>query len=310
MAGFRRFILQDLGTKVLALILALAVYVHVFSGQEREMVYRVPLQLSPPPAGLSFTGDIPREIKIRIHAPGKELLRLRTRRFHAEIKLDAAHVGTLQRPILGSDVKLPWAIRGATVEVIEPQSLELTIERTATAKLPVAVRMSGELPTDRALASMPRPEPATVRVSGPSSLLAVAESVLTEAVDLTDVREKREFEARLAVPRGLTLETDRVHVTLDAVEKRVRSTGPVKIELIQAQGSSSLRSDPEFAAVLLSGPVVGLDGVDLRAVRILAEPRRANPKTQRVPLRALVPGLRPHSTVRILCDPESVTVRP
>jgi hypothetical protein len=310
MAGIRRLIFQDLGTKVLALILALAVYVHVFSGQEREMVYRVPLHLGALPAGLSYTGEIPAEVKIRIHAPGKDLLKLRTRRFAAEIKIDAAHAGVLQRPILGSDVKLPWAIRASTVDVIEPQTLELTIERTATARLPVAVRTSGELPTDRVFAFPPRIDPPAIRVSGPSSMLAAAESVQTEPIDLADLGEQRDLTLRLLSPRGLTLETDQVRVTVDVVEKRVRSTGPVKIELIQAQRTMGVGPDPEFAAVLLSGPVAALDAIDLRAVRVLAEPLRAHPRTHRVPVRAVVPDLPPHSTVRVWCDPESVTVGP
>jgi len=297
-----------MGTKVLALILALAVYVHVYSGQERDMIYRVPLRLSPLPVGLSYTGEIPREVRIRIHAPGKDLLRLKTRRFHAEIKLDAAHAGTLQRPILGSDVKLPWAIRTATVEVLEPQALELTIERTATANLPISVRTMGDLPEDRAIAAVPRVEPATVQASGPSSMLAAAESVQTEPIDLTDVRDKLEREVGLVTPRGLTLGAERVRVSLTVAEKRLRSTGPVKIELIQPQGFTGSKIGREFAAVLLSGPVASLDAIDLRTVRILAEVRRTNPHTHRVPLRAVVPGWTPRAPVAIRCDPESVDV--
>lgn len=308
MARLRRLVIQDLGTKALALILALAVYVHVYSGQEREMVYRVPLRLNPLPAGLSYTGEIPSEVRVRVHAPGKDLLRLKTRRFHAEIQLDSPHVGLLQRPILGSDVKLPWKIRAATVEVLEPQALEVTIERTATANLPVAVRTKGELPSDRTVAGAPRVDPATVRASGPSSLLAAAESLRTQPIDLTDVRDGVERDVVLTIPRGLTLATDRVHVTLAVVEKRMRSTGPLTIELIQPQGVAGVDIRREFAAVLLSGPVASLDAIDLRSVRVLAEVRRANPHTRRIPLRAIVPGLTPRAPVTVRVDPDSVEI--
>lgn len=295
---------------MLALILAFAVYVHVYSGQERDMAYRVPLRLSPLPSGLSYTGEVPQEVKIRVHAAGKDLLKLRTRRFYAEIKLDAPHAGTLQRPILGSDVKLPRLARPATVEILEPRMVELTIERTVTASRPIAVRTNRKLPTDRTLGRPPRTDPSTVRVTGPSSIVAAAESVSTAPINLEDVRDPIEVDARLVAQEGLTLDVDQVHVSLDIIEKRMRSTGPVKIELIRSQGVMDATCVPEFAAVLLSGPVVALDGIDLRAVRILADPRRVNPKTHRVRLAAIVPGLPPHANVGIQCDPESVAVRP
>lgn len=310
MATLRRILLQDFGTKVLALILAFAVYVHVYSGQERDMAYRVPLRLSPLPAGLSYTGEVPPEVKIRVHAEGRDLLKLRARRFYAEIKLDAPHAGTLQRPILGTDVKLPRLNRPATVEILEPRMVELTIERTVTASRPIAVRTNRKLPTDRTLGRSPRTDPATVRVTGPSSIVAAADSVPTTPINLEDVRDPIEVDARLVPPEGLTVDVEQVHVSLDIIEKRMRSTGPIKIELLRAQGVMDATSIPEFAAVLLSGPVAALDGIDLRAVRVLADAHRVNPRTHRVRLTAVVPGLQPHSNVGVQCDPESVTVQP
>ena len=310
MASLRRFIFQDFGTKILALILALAVYVHVFSGREREMVYRIPLLLGPPPAGLSYTGAVPSEVRVRIRAPGRDLLRLRTHRFNAEINLDAAHAGTLQRPILGSDVKLPWPIRAASVEVLEPQTLELTLERSATVRLPVAVRTSGSLPANRALAAPPRAEPATVRASGPTSLLAAAESVATEPVPLAGIRGYHEQDCGLIAPPGVALEGGQVRVFLDAVEKRVRSTGRLRIQLLQPQRDIDRQVRPEYGVVLLSGPAAALDALDLRSIRLVADARRMDPRTRRVPLRPQVAGLAPHGMVTLRCDPESVTVEP
>lgn len=310
MVGFRRVVFQDFGTKVLALILALAVYVHVFSGQEREMVYHVPLQLSPLPAGLATASEIPSQVKVRVHASGKDLLKLRTQRFQAEIRLDTRSAGTLQRPILGSDVKLPWGIRNATVEVIEPQALELVIEKITSASLPVKVRTRGSLPTARVLSARPDAEPPKVRVSGPASVLAAAESVATEPVDLDDLRGAYDRDVRLVAPPGLMLEADHVRVRMEAVEGRLRITGEIPVELIGVQGDAKPIVRPEVASVLIGGPASALDKIDLRAIRVVADFRRRNPRSLHVALRPIVPGLTPASVIAVQCRPESVTVLP
>ena len=72
MPSLRRILFQDLGTKTLALILALAIYVHVFSGQEREMNFRVPLHVAPLPSDLALVGGYPEEVRIRVRATGAE----------------------------------------------------------------------------------------------------------------------------------------------------------------------------------------------------------------------------------------------
>ncbi len=308
MAGLEKDFLRDLGIKALALVMALAVYVHVFSGQEREMVYRVPLLIDPLPSGLVLEGETPAEARIRIRATGKDLLKLRTRRFHAEVKLDAPRAGPLQRPLLGSDVRLPRGIKPALVEVLEPQMLHLQIEPAATAMLPVAPRLRGELPVDRALVRMPIPDPRQVRVTGPRSVIASLDSVSTTPVSTEGWHGDIERTVEVMTPSGVTAEPKRVRLLIELEEKRVRESRRVPVEVNLPRGARLVAVQPESAFAVMEGAVSVVQGSELDGLHIVTTVRPTGGRAQYIPLRAVVPRLPADSPARIRCVPESASV--
>lgn len=308
MPSLRRILFQDLGTKALALILALAIYVHVFSGQEREMNFRVPLQVAALPSDLALAGGYPEEARIRVRATGAELMRLSTRRFHAEVKLDEPKEGNLQRPLQGSDVKFPHGVRPVHVEILEPRVLNLLIEPTTSGRFPVAVRMSEALPRDRAMAKQPDTDPGTVEVVGPKSLVTGLDSVETIPFRYEDLPESQELKVPLWLPQGLSSEEDSVTVRLYTEKKRVRRFAPVAVELLPPQ-DGVIWVFPDSGSVIVAGAESVVEKVDADKVRILADLRGRGSGSTRIGLRAIVPGLPALAPSKVRCDPESVSVR-
>lgn len=310
MASLKRFLLEDLGTKVLALILALAVYVHVLSGQDRELTYRIPLRVAPLPSGLAIGNEVPDHLRVRVRASGKDLLKLRTQRFHAEVRMDASRPGRLQRPILGSDVILPKGVEVTEVEILDPSTLELILETAERGRLPVALATRGQLPSHLALAARPLVDPERVTVSGPGSRISAVDSVRTDPLSLGDLRESGEWDLPLVEPRGLTLQEKTVKVRLQIGERATRKLGPFPVVLDPPQTDRILWIQPDEASIEVIGLREFVDSIDPAAVRIVAKVRlRPGGKAQRAGLRAVLPGWPGGVPVTVACRPESVTIR-
>lgn len=310
MASLKRLLLDDLGTKVLALILALAVYVHVLSRQDRELTYRIPLRVAALPSGLAIANEVPDHLRVRVRASGKDLLRLRTQRFYAEVRMDASRPGRLQRPILGSDVLLPKGVEVTEVEILDPLTLELILETTERSRLPVALATRGQFPSHLALAARPLVAPNRVTATGPGSRLSAIDSVRTDALSLSELRESGEWDLPLIEPRGLTLQEKSVTVRIRVGERATRRLGPFPVVLDPPQTGRVLWIQPEEASIEVAGLRDLVDAIDPASVQLVATVRpRPGGRAQRAGLRAVLPGLPGGIPLMVACRPESVTVR-
>jgi len=63
--ALRQRVFLNAGTKIVALFLAIFVYLHVFVSQENEVVMEVPLELAGVPEGLTWSGSVPQEARVR-----------------------------------------------------------------------------------------------------------------------------------------------------------------------------------------------------------------------------------------------------
>lgn len=308
MTGIRVALTKDLRVKALALVMALAVYVHVFSAQSREMTYSVPIVIAPLSGGFALTHAPPKEARVRVHGSGKDLLKLRTRGFHAEVRLDSPRSGVLQRPLLGADFRLPRGVNAHSIEVLSPTVLDLQIEPAATVELPVAPRMGGAVPADRALVRMPTPSPRTVHVTGPRSVLAALDSVRTLPVTVEGIRGDFEREAGLDLPPNVVADPARVRLRVELEERLERRSALLPVDVSLPPWTQLIAVDPDTGSVSISGAVSAIGQVQLADTKLIASVSRRTPRTQTVPLRALIEGLPARSPARIVCEPESVQI--
>ena len=309
MVSLRKLLFQDLGTKALALVLALAIAVHVLSTQEREWTYRIPLEISPLPSGLALAGEYPDEARVRVRATGEDFVKLWRRGPHALVKLEEPQEGNLQRPLLGSDVVFPYGIHPAQVEVLEPRVLNLLIEPVTSSLLPIAVRYKGTLSSKRAMSKPPETNPGTVRVSGPQSVVAAVDSVRTQPLAYPDSVGPREQQVALQLPAGLTAEPESVVVVTHTEVRKVRRFAPIAVELLPDQEDGLLWVIPDSGSVIVIGAESIVERVNANRIRLLADLRGRGGGAQRIALRAILSGLPASAPIRVRCDPESVTVR-
>jgi len=150
----------------------------------------------------------------------KDLIRLNLTRPFLSVDFATAKPGEFQTTITSEDISKraipPELSRLVSVtEVLEPRTLDLTIEPKATRSLPVRARIVGTPAEGYALDMVPEVEPDSVRVMGPARLVQEIDTVYTVAVDITGEREKIQRQVSLALPANVAnLETRRCVVTI------------------------------------------------------------------------------------------------
>lgn len=268
----RNVLMRNLGIKVASLILALSVFAHVRSSEDREFDVAVPLHLIGLPDDLTYRGEVPREVPVRVRARGLEEWRLRAQPPQVRIDLSDALPGLLQRPVTIEDVRLGPGSNAEVRSILTPLSLSLQIEPLVERTLPVECRVGGD-----PIAGMVQFGPIGVRpdslwARGPKSLVEPLAAIRTEEVDITGRNQTVVERVLLEAPEGVELEVETVELRVPIVLVQSRKVGPVAVQL---PGSLARQwvADPESVAVVLEGPVPLLRSVERSEVAVRAEPR-------------------------------------
>lgn len=200
---WRQALFQNLGLKVAAITLAVAVYAHVFSREERIMVYACPLELHGLAPGLTYTGEVPSHIRVKVRARGTDLIRLRDQAPSIVVRLNEARPGLLQRPLSAEDVVFPPGLTGKVEQLVERTTLSLEIEPVRRKTLRIRPSLRGSPAPGFALTGRPRANPDTLTVRGPASLVQPLDSLRTEEIELGGRNSSVEETVAVELPAGV-----------------------------------------------------------------------------------------------------------
>jgi hypothetical protein len=176
---------RHLGLKLLALAMALILWM-VVSGEETvERGLRVPLELQQVPAGLELTGDIPTTVDLRVRGPSGMLGRLGAGDVVAVLDLRGAAEGRRLFPLTMEQVRVPF---GVEVVQVSPSAIAMGFEQSATRAVPVAPAVDGH-PAPGYIVGARKADPAQVDVVGPATAVKNVAEVLTEPVSVSGARE-------------------------------------------------------------------------------------------------------------------------
>lgn len=200
MSFLRSLLFENLGLKLVALLLALLVYVNVYTDRPTTMLVSFPIRIEELPDSLSLSGPAPSAVQAELRGTGKQLLRLRLSEPPLRISLAAASEGRFERVIAVEDLPLS-AVPGVEVERVRgPKMLELEIERIVSRSVPVAPRLEGTPPAGVRWDGNVAVEPSRVVVRGPRSAVGSIDSLALGVVRLDGRRDTVTVEV---APAGL-----------------------------------------------------------------------------------------------------------
>lgn len=230
----------------------------------------------------------PATVDLQLGGPAGEIIRLA--RDGALIRVPVASVGSRDTIIA---LQREWVDLGGrsrlTVEAVSPLTARMTFEPAVARNVHVFVPLSGELPDEIALATVPELTPAVVVVRGPESRIMGLDTVHLMPLDLGTVRESGAF--TLAVdttgllgavvrPASVTV-TMRVEPLVERVVEAVPvaaappsgesvTVTPASVQL-RLEGPSTLVTAVDFSRVGVSvdsASLLGLQPGEIRRVRI------------------------------------------
>ena len=169
-------LLENLGIKLVALLLAVALYLHVYTERPATMLVSFPLEITDLGDSLSLTGSSPEPVSAELKGTGKQLIRLRLTEPRIKVSLAGVRVGHYERTLVAEDLPL-MREEGLEIERLSPRVISLDIDRKLARRVPVAVRVRGTPRGGWAWAGKYSTDPVTVLVRGPRREVAQVDSV-------------------------------------------------------------------------------------------------------------------------------------
>jgi YbbR domain-containing protein len=191
----REILLHNLGLKLASLVLALLLYAHVVTEEQRESRVVMPVVLSGLPESLAVVGRPPARVMVNVRGKWKDLIRLGLTGRQLSVDLTEAATGRYQRSISVDDVRqlaIPAELSKLVevTEVIEPRTIDIGIEPKRGKTVAVKARIVGEPPQGYATQGPARVDPDTAWVTGPASVVSGLDTLFTLPVDIAGERER------------------------------------------------------------------------------------------------------------------------
>jgi hypothetical protein len=185
----RGLLFDNLGLKFVALLLAVLIYLNVYTDRQATMVVSFPLQITELGDSLSLSGPVPAAIRAELRGTGKQLIRLRLREPMVMVSLANVSAGKFERAIGEVDLPLGGASGPALERLIGPLLLDLHIDRRVRHSLPVAARVDGAPAEGHAWTGEVLIEPGFIIVNGPREAVAALDSVVLATISIEGARD-------------------------------------------------------------------------------------------------------------------------
>jgi len=177
MGLIRAFLFENLGLKLVAILLAVAVYLHVYTDRPATMVISFPIEVTGLADSLSYSGRIPGSIEAELRGTGKQLIRLRLTEPRLKVSLAGIGPGHFQQRVVMDDLPVATTDKLRIERLIGAGVIDIELERKVTRQVPVAARLEGSPQGGMVWSGEVLTDPATVMVQGPRSSVAMLDSV-------------------------------------------------------------------------------------------------------------------------------------
>lgn len=176
----RKWVLHNLGLKLLSVFLATFLWVVVLGEQKVDVTVNVPLTLNFPPA-LMLVNDVPETLEVHLRGPKTLVTSLAPREVTVSEPPGQLAEGENFIPIREEMVRAP---RGIQVMDVAPHRIRVVLEALSERDIEVSPRVEG-VPAAGFVVRRVISVPARVRMSGPTSEIRRLTQVRTLPVNLS-----------------------------------------------------------------------------------------------------------------------------
>jgi len=268
-----RWFAKNVRTFLLALILALAVWISAVTSADPDEVRiypgTIPLKTIGQDPSLIITANLPANVEITLRAPRSVWSQLTSQENSIQATLDLSGLSAGEHTV---DIQINVQERPYQIVLINPKAVSIKLEPLATRTLPVDLSLSGQ-PATGFQADKASLDPPEIKISGPESIIQQAVRARVR-VSLDGVRESIDqsmvvqiVDAKNATLKGLTVSPESTHVTIPVSQQGGYRDVAIKV-IVQGQVASGYRLEnisvfPPVITVFSSNPdlVSALPGV-------------------------------------------------
>ena len=180
----RNLLFENVGLKLVALLMALVVYLHVYTDRPWTQTVSFPVVVSNLDDSLAVLSQTPSAVSAELNGTGKQVIRLRLAEPNLTVSLAGVGPGRFQRALTVQDLPMVAQVGLEVSRFPGPQMLELQIDRIGLRDVPVAARIDGALPAGSHWGGEWAASPAFIRVRGPRSVVAKLDSIRLATIKL------------------------------------------------------------------------------------------------------------------------------
>jgi len=290
------WILRRWHLKMLAVMLAFAVWIAVIGEGRSVSDFRVPVDVALGP-NAALVSTPPSNVSVRLRGPESLLRRLDP--FDLSVRVDLRDAPSGDQTITLTQRNVAGVPRDVEVSLIEPDRLKLAVAHKKRREIPVVPTIVGRPPRGYALyRAVARPE--ALQVEGPDTKNLSTARLRTDPIRIDDQREA--FVARVGAvsdapslriadsrPLDVTVYIDLAPVT--AVIERV----PVVV----VGAGAGTTAFPSVVNVTLTAPSALVPKLRAGHVRAVADPGAAGAQAREAPIRVEFPGLEPDERAKV-----------
>jgi len=176
-----RALLDNLGWKLLSLVLAILLWFTFASAPEVATSLGVPVEFQHIPAGLEIVSNLPERVQLQVQGAASKLDAVNLSAIAVVLNLsDVQSPGQRTFTIDSHTVRLPLGVR--LVRAV-PGQLRVELERRASREVPIRVRFSGPPPHGYRVRLI-EVDPANLTILGPQSRVGQVEYAETDPVEV------------------------------------------------------------------------------------------------------------------------------
>jgi hypothetical protein len=281
---FSKSLTSNLGAKIIALLFAIFLWLHVTAQQLENQGFRVPLSLAGVPDSLTIIHDVPEFVEVSIRGSRSNLLKLRLfGRLKAMVTLEDVKRGRVNIPLSSAILNVSEDFDPRDIEVEEPKSLTLNFERVIARMVPVRIAYKGEIPQDIIITGDPTIIPDRVQVQGAMSVVSGITLVNTVEIDIRGKRGKLTQEVAIDVGgRNITVSPRNVLVEMELSRRGVRTLANLPPTILQDTDDVAVLYSPKTVSLTIEGPEEVIRDITSDKVSILIDITTKDPGTYKI----------------------------
>jgi len=251
-----KFILENFGFKIVAVVMALFLWFHVATEKVYEHTKSFPVKISNIPEDLILAREVPEEVQVRLQGKGKELLKLLLmEKKNLQIDIENFRVGEKNYSFKPEEVPLPEVLELRVKEILFPKSIKINLDRLIGKKVPIRSQIEIFPEEGYVQVGQLSLHPHEVVISGPRRLVRGINSIQTEMMVLESVTGPISDRVGLTLPEGYNLELS--FRELDFFADIQKATGKeipgVPVQTVNLPRGRKVKVQPDSINVVIFG---------------------------------------------------------